>query len=63
MKDTNYKLRAWMGANRVSGSKMAELMDMPYMTFKNKMTEKTEWKLSEVLTIMKVTGCTFDEIF
>lgn len=63
MRDTNYKLRAWMGANRVSGSKMAEMMGMPYETFKNKMADKSEWKLSEVNTIMKVTGCKFDEIF
>ena len=63
MKDTNYKLRAWMGANRVSGPKMAEMMGMSYETFKNKMADKSEWKLSEVKTIMQVTGCKYDEVF
>ena len=63
MQDTNYKLRAWMGANRISAVKMAEKIGMPYDTFKYKMAEKSEWKLSEVITIMNVTGCKFDEIF
>ena len=63
MYDTNYKLRAWMGANRVSGVEMAKRIGMPYDTFKNKMAEKTEWKLSEIVTILSVTGSNFDEIF
>ena len=63
MQDTNYKLRAWMGANRVSGVKMAEMIAMPYATFKYKMSEKSEWTLSEIDTILRVTGCKFDEIF
>lgn len=63
MNDTNYKLRGWMGANKVSGVAMAEKLGMSYETFKNKMSEKTEWKLSEIIAIINVTGCTFDEIF
>ena len=61
--DTNYKLRAWMGANKVSGVKLAEMVGMSYNTFKLKMMGKTEWKLSEVVRILEVTGCSFDEIF
>ena len=63
MKDTNYKLRAWMGANCVSGAKMADLIEMPYSTFKYKMSENSEWTLSEIVKILNVTGCRFDEIF
>lgn len=63
MQDTNYKLRAWMGANRVSGAAMARLIGMPYDTFKIKFAGKTEWKLSEVVSILKVTGQKFEEIF
>ena len=63
MKDTNYKLRGWMGSNRVSGPELAKMIGMPYDTFKVKMIGKTEWKLSEVLAILQATGCTFHEIF
>ena len=63
MQDTNYKLRAWMGANRVSGVGMAEKIGMPYDTFKIKLQGKTEWKLSEIASILEVTGCKFDEMF
>lgn len=63
MKDPNYKLRGWMGSNRVSGTAMADMMNMSRETFKNKMSGKTEWKLSEIITILEVTGCTFHEIF
>lgn len=61
--DVNYKLRGWMGSNRVSDAEMSKRLDMPYGTFKNKMSGRTEWKLSEVFSILKVTGCTFHEIF
>lgn len=63
MNDTNYKLRAWMGANRVSGVKMAEMIGMPYATFKYKLSDKSEWTLSEIIAIMAATGCEFNEIF
>ena len=63
MQDTNYKLRGWMGANRFSSAKMAEAIGMPYSTFKWKMSEKSEWTLSEIIAILKVTGGKFDEIF
>lgn len=63
MADTNYKLRAWMGANKVSGPMLAEMIDMPYETFKNKMADKSQWKLSEVKALIKATGCSYDEIF
>ena len=63
MQDTNYKLRAWMGANRVSGVAMAEKIGMPYNTFKTKFKGETDWKLSELIAILRVTGCKFDEIF
>ena len=29
MQDTNYKLRGWMGSNKVSHRRMAELLEMP----------------------------------
>lgn len=63
MNDTNCKLRAWMGANRVSGVKMAEKLNMPYSTFKYKMAGKSEWNMSEIIAIIKTTGCEFGDIF
>jgi len=63
MKDTNYKLRAWMGANRVSGRKLAEMIGMPYETFKYKMQGRSEWKLSEIDALIEVTGYSFNELF
>lgn len=63
MNDTNYKLRAWMGANRVSGVAMARMINMSYETFKAKLSGKSEWKLSEIIAILKLTGSSFEEIF
>jgi hypothetical protein len=63
MQDTNYKLRAWMGANKVSGTEMARRIDMPYDTFKNKMAGTSQWKLSEVVTLIEVTKLPFEELF
>lgn len=63
MQDTNYKLRAWMGANRVSGVKLAEMIDMPYATFKYKLSQKSEWTLPEIIAIIEATGCKFEDLF
>ena len=63
MQDTNYKLRGWMGSNKVSQRHMAELLDIPYETFKTKITGASQWKLSEVIKILDVTGRSFEEIF
>ena len=63
MQDTNYKLRAWMGANRISGVKMAEMIGMPYTTFKYKLSQKSEWTFSEIMAIIDVTGSKFEELF
>ncbi len=63
MADTNYKLRAWMGAEKVSGKELADRIGMPYDTFRVKMLGKTQWKLSEVEDLLKVTGLTFEELF
>lgn len=63
MQDTNYKIRAWMGANRVSGVELAKKIDMPYDTFKVKMAEKSQWKLSEIEALMDATGLPFTELF
>lgn len=63
MKDTNYKLRAWMGANKVSGVKLAEMINMPYSTFKLKYSGERQWKLTEIVALLRVTGLTFDELF
>lgn len=63
MVDTNYKIRAWMGANKVSGREMAERINMPYGTFRLKMEDRTQWKLSEIMTLLEVTGMKFDDLF
>lgn len=63
MIDTNSKIRGWMGENRISGIKLAEMLEMPYPTFKTKMAGKTDWNMSEIIKIMKVTGRKFEEIF
>ena len=63
MKNTNAKLRGWMAEHGVSGRVFAEMIEMSYDTFKVKMTGKTDWKLSEVLKILKVTGQPFENIF
>ncbi len=63
MNDTNAKLRGWMGENRVSGVKLAEMIDMPYPTFKTKMAEKSDWSMPEIIKILQVTGCKFEEVF
>ena len=63
MNDTNCKIRAWMGANKVSGYELAEKIGMPYPTFRSKMGEISDWKLSEVRKLIEVTGLTFDELF
>lgn len=61
--DANYKLRGWMGSNRVTDTEMAKRLNLPYGTFKYKIAGRTEWKLSEIFKILEVTGCTFHEIF
>lgn len=63
MVDTNFKLRAWMGAHRVSGVELAKMIDMSYETFKRKMSGDSQWKLSEVEALLRVTESTFDELF
>lgn len=63
MKDTNYELRAWMGANKVSGRKLAELMGRSYETIRIKLGCKTEWTLPEIAKLLEVTGLTFEELF
>ena len=63
MQDTNYKLRAWMGDNRVSGRKLSEMIQMPYDTLKVKMAGKSEWKLSEIYSLLNATGMAFEELF
>lgn len=63
MSYANAKLRGWMAEHRMTGPAFAAMIDMPYDTFKVKMTGKSDWKLSEVIKILKTTGCTFEEIF
>lgn len=63
MTDTNCKLRAWMGANKVSGRKLASMIDMPYDTFRAKMSGKSEWKLSEIQALMCATESPYEELF
>lgn len=63
MSDTNAKLRGWMAMNKISGVALAEGINMPYDTFKVKFSGKRDWKLSEVIAILKFTGAAFEEIF
>lgn len=63
MEDRNSKLRGWMAANKMPGVRFAELIGMPYDTFKYKLNGKREWKFSEIAKILSVTGCKFEEIF
>ena len=63
MVDTNYKIRAWMGANRVSGRELAKRLEMPYSTFCAKMGEESDWKLPEIKSLLEVTGLTYEELF
>ena len=63
MTDTNYKLRGWMGANKVTGRELAKRINMPYSTFCTRMSEEADWKLPEIKALQAVTGLTFDELF
>lgn len=63
MADINAKLRGWMGENKVSGVKLAEMIEMPYPTFKTKIAGKTDWSMPDILKILNVTGRKFEEIF
>ena len=63
MRDTNYKLRGWMGSNRVSVRKLSEMTDIPYDTLKIKMSGKSQWKLSDIEKLITATGLTFEELF
>lgn len=63
MGDTNYKLRAWMGANRVTQERLADLLQMPVRRLQTRLTEETQWKLSEIEALISITGLSFDELF
>lgn len=63
MTDINAKLRGWMGENKISGVQFAEMIGMPYPTFKTKMAEKSDWSMPEIVKIMRVTDRKFEEIF
>lgn len=52
-----------MGANKVSGRELAERINMPYPTFRVKITGKSDWKLPEIYALIKATGLVFDELF
>ena len=63
MKDTNYKLRGWLGANRVSVKEFSKMTGIPYDTLKTKMSGKSMWKLSDIEKLIEATGLTFEELF
>lgn len=63
MANTNDNIRSWMGAHLLTGVQFAEMIEMPYDTFKSKIAGKTDWKLDEVIKILDVTGCEFSELF
>ena len=52
-----------MGANKISGRKLAELMGRSYETIRMKLSGKTEWTLPEVKKLLEVTGLTFEALF
>lgn len=47
----------------MSYATFAAEIGMPYDTFKVKMLGKTDWKLSEVIKILRYTGRAFEELF
>ncbi len=63
MADTNYKIRGWMGANRVSVRKLSQMTSIPYGTLKSKIAGKVQWKLTDILKLMEATGLKFEELF
>lgn len=63
MRGTNYKIRGWMGSNKVSVRELAERMGVSYNTLKTRMSGKTPWKLSDIEKLMEVTGLKFEELF
>ena len=63
MSDTNAKLRGWMAEHKMPYAAFAAEIGMPYDTFKVKMSGKTDWKFSEIIKILRVTGCAFEELF
>lgn len=63
MLDTNYKVRAWMGANKVSGRELAKRLNMPYSTFCTRMSEESDWKLPEIKALQEITRLAFEELF
>ena len=63
MRDTNYKIRGWMGSNKVSVRELAKRMGVSYNTLKTRMSGKTPWKLSDIEKLMEVTGLKFEELF
>lgn len=63
MADTNAKLRGWMGENKISGVKFAEMLGIPYPTFKVKITGRSAWNMPEILKILETTGRKFEELF
>ena len=52
-----------MGANKVSGRKLAQLMGRSYETIRVKLRGQTEWTLPEIEKLLEVTGLTFEELF
>lgn len=63
MSKANSKLRSWLGANQITGKEFAKMIDMPYDTFKSKITNRSDWRLADVIKILAVTGCKFEELF
>ena len=63
MNDTNAKLRGWMAEHKMSQAAFAAEIGMPYDTFKVKMSGKTDWKFSDIIKILRYTGCVFEDLF
>lgn len=63
METTNDRIKSWIGAHLMSGVQFAKMINMPYDTYKVKISGKSEWKISEVFDILDATGCEFTELF
>lgn len=63
MVDTNYKVRAWMGANKVSQRELAKRLNLSYSALRAKLDERTDWKLAEIKALQEITGLAFEELF
>lgn len=63
MEKPNSKLRSWLGMKQITGKEFAQMIDMPYDTYKSKMSGRSDWRLADIVKVLSVTGCRFEELF